>query len=113
MPTGTNQVTIFNQITEIMKNIFPILVLTFFFHSCKQETKSEFETVVDNSYNSNLEEASDAKNMSLLKRRRAKISEVPNDPQAAEVELLKWITDKQYVTENVDAIKYEPSVLIG
>lgn len=25
----------------------------------------------------------------------------------------KWITDKQYVTENVDAIKYEPSVLIG
>lgn len=49
----------------------------------------------------------------FFKKRKAKISEVPVDPQATEIELPKWITDKQYVTENVDAIKYEPSVLIG
>lgn len=103
----------FNQITAIMKSIFPILILAFFFHSCSLEKKSEFETFVSDSYNSDLEEIDDSETKSLLKRRRAKISEVPINPQATEVELPKWITDKQYVTENVDAIKYEPSVLIG
>lgn len=47
------------------------------------------------------------------RRRRARIEEVkeatPYDPQ----QLPDWITSKKYVTENIDAIKYEPSLLIG
>lgn len=45
-------------------------------------------------------------------KRRPKLSEVTTTPSEP-VKLPDWILKKRYVTENVDALKYEPAILVG
>ena len=48
----------------------------------------------------------------LFGNRRPKLSEVATTP-AEPIKLPDWILKKRYVTENVDALKYEPAILVG
>lgn len=45
--------------------------------------------------------------------RRPKLDKVKEPTKADSLVIPTWISKKQYVTDNVDAIKYEPSLLIG
>ena len=61
------------------------------------------------------EEAQDATGTRSLfgKKDRPKLSEVTAAPKANPPTLPDWIANKQYVTENVDALKYEPALMLG
>lgn len=45
--------------------------------------------------------------------KKPKLSEVKEITESDSVKLPDWITNKRYVTENVDALKYEPTLLVG
>ncbi|MEM9987640.1 MAG: hypothetical protein AAF804_21325, partial [Bacteroidota bacterium] len=47
------------------------------------------------------------------KKDRPKLSEVSSAPGATPPKLPDWIANKQYITENVDALKYEPALMLG
>lgn len=45
--------------------------------------------------------------------KRPKLSEVKPPANGLKVGLPDWIAKKQYITENVDALKYEPALMLG
>ncbi len=102
-----------------MKKLLFTLAVSLMLFSCGQEKDvqllSEF---VNDSYkysgiNALQDDPEFEAEKSRRRNRRARISEVPVDQNIPEPELPEWITDNQYVTSNIAAIKYKPSVLIG
>ncbi|WP_419486693.1 hypothetical protein [Chryseobacterium bernardetii] len=51
-------------------------------------------------------------NLGLFSK-KPKLNDVKEPTEADPVKLPDWISNKKYVTENVDALKYEPTLLVG
>lgn len=51
-------------------------------------------------------------NLGLFSK-KPKLKEVKEPTEADPIKLPEWISNKKYVTENVDALKYEPTLLVG
>jgi len=110
-----------------MKKIILMLSVGIFLYSCDSSKKvpNELITKIQKSYNEdiNLDEqenfnknVNSNKNVKRKKglfKRKPKLAEVKEPTLNDSVTLPNWITNKEYVSENVDAIKYKPALLLG
>ena len=110
-----------------MKKIILMLSFGICLYSCDSSKKVPNELIakIQESYNEevNLDEqenfnknVNSNKNFKRKKglfKRKPKLAEVKEPTLDDPVTLPNWITNKEYVSENVDAIKYKPALLLG
>lgn len=86
--------------------------LIVFLSACNETSKvpSDLVNAIKQSYEQGDEKSLTEKG---LFKRKPKLSELKEPTETDTTKLPSWITNKKYISENADALKYAPSLLIG
>ena len=89
--------------------ILQFLVISLIFAGCNPNkiNKKDLKEFIIESYQDNDSEKG------LLKKKRPKLTEVKEPTLRDSLVLPDWISSKRYITDDADAVKYEPTLLIG